>query len=144
MKQIVTAVDLSDLAMVAIDKSAEMAIAFGAKVHLLHVEAPPPAFIGNEVVPTVVPGDTTEESQRINRELIAMSQYLQQKGIDTSYSLEKGLVAETILETAEKKNADLIIIGAHSHGFLYMAFIGSVSTEVLKHSNCPVLIIPGK
>jgi nucleotide-binding universal stress UspA family protein len=73
-----------------------------------------------------------------------MSQYLQQKGIDTSYSLEKGLVAETILETAEKKNADLIIIGAHSHGFLYMAFIGSVSTEVLKHSNCPVLIIPGK
>ena len=31
----------------------------------------------------------------------------------------------------------------HSHGFLYRAFIGSVSEELLKDPPCPIMVIPG-
>ena len=73
-----------------------------------------------------------------------MAEYLQQRGVDADYELVKGPIAETIVEIATNYQADLIILGAHNHGFLYRAFIGSVSTGVLKHSPCPVMIIPAK
>lgn len=73
-----------------------------------------------------------------------MTLHLQQKGIEASWELLQGAIADTIVEKAAEIKADLIIVGAHSHGFLYRAFIGSVSTGVLKHAPCPVLVIPEK
>ncbi|MBK7215443.1 MAG: universal stress protein [Bacteroidales bacterium] len=40
--------------------------------------------------------------------------------------------------------ADLVVMGAHSHGFVYRAFIGSISSGVLKLSKCLDLILPEK
>jgi nucleotide-binding universal stress UspA family protein len=145
MDKIVVAIDLSDLAMVAVDHAAKFAKAFGCPVHILHVQAPAQPYIGNEIVPPVMPPlDNTEEADRIRRELSAMADYLHQKNVKSTYELAQGPVIETIIEKAANLGADLIVMGAHNHGFLYRAFIGSVSTGVLKHSPCPVMIIPGK
>jgi len=144
MDKIIVAVDLSDLATVAIDYAASFARAFKSHVHILHVEAPVPSYIGNEIIPPVFPVENKEELERIANDLASMSEYLQQHGVEADYELSKGPVIETIIEKAFGYNADLIIMGAHNHGFLYRAFIGSVSTGVLKQSPCPVMIIPGK
>ena len=144
MDKIIVAVDLSDLATVAIDYAASFARAFKSHVHILHVEAPVPSYIGNEIVPPVFPLENKEELERIARDLASMAEYMQQHGVEADYELSKGPVIETIIEKASGYNADLIIMGAHNHGFLYRAFIGSVSTGVLKQSPCPVMIIPGK
>ena len=53
-------------------------------------------------------------------------------------------VADTIMGKAALLNAGMIIIGAHHHGFIYRAFIGSVSSELIKNPPCPVLIVPEK
>lgn len=144
MKKILVAVDLSDLAMTVIDYAAMLAGAFKSHVHLLHVETPATSFIGNEMVPPVTAVENEEETQRINQELSVMSEYLHQKGITADYELAQGAVIETILKKAENYSADLIILGAHNHGFLYRAFIGSVCSGVSKHSQLPVMIIPGQ
>ncbi len=144
MDKILVAVDLSDLSTVAVDYAASFSSAFKSHIHILHVEAPIPAYIGNEIVPPVIPVENEAELERIRMDLSAITEYLHQRGLKADFELAKGPVIETIIEKATGYKADLIIMGAHNHGFLYRAFIGSVSSGVIKHSPCPVMIIPGK
>jgi nucleotide-binding universal stress UspA family protein len=144
MEKIIVAVDLSDIATVAVDYAASFALAFKCHVHILHVEVPVPAYIGNEIVQPIIPSVSEEELNIIRKDLSAIVDHLHQRGVKADFELVKGPVIETIVEKAANYKADLIIMGAHNHGFLYRAFIGTVSTGVLKHSPCPVLIIPAK
>ncbi len=144
MDKILVAVDLSDLASTAVEAAAEYAAAFKCQVRILHVEVPVPTYIGNEIVQPVLPTDDKEEDDRIMKDLSSMAEFLQKRGIEADYELVKGPVVESVIEKATSYNADLIVLGAHNHGFLYRAFIGSVCSGVVKHSSCPVLIIPSK
>jgi len=144
MDKILVAVDLSDLASVAIRSAAKFAQAFKSQIHILHVEVPVATYIGNEIVQPVIEIDNEEESARIRTELSAMADYLIKLGIEADFDLLKGPVVDTIIEKAVNMKANMIILGAHNHGFLYRAFIGSVCSGVVKHSPCPVLIIPSK
>jgi nucleotide-binding universal stress UspA family protein len=49
---------------------------------------------------------------------------------------------EEILNTADKEECDLIILGTHGKGFLAHTFLGSVSNAVLHRTRKPVFIIP--
>jgi len=144
MNKIIVAVDLSDVAAVTLDHTVSFARAFNCHVRILHVEVPIPTYIGNEIVQPVIPTDNEEELERIRKDLSAMVDHLNQLGIEADYELVKGPIVESIIEKAAVYNADMIILGAHNHGFLYRAFIGSVCSGVVKHSPCPVLIIPSK
>jgi len=144
MDKIIVAVDLSDVATVALDHTVSLARAFKSHVHILHVEVPLPSYIGNEIVQPVLPTDNEEELNRVKMELSSMVDYLKEKGVEVDYELVQGPIVETIIEKAASYNADLIILGAHNHGFLYRAFIGSVCSGVVKHTPCPVLIVPSK
>lgn len=145
MKVILVAVDFSDLATSVIDHAAVMAAQFGSHVHIIHIDTPVPAFVGNEIGPQLPPPEQNlEETKQQQADLAAMASHLEQKGIRTTWELLQGAIADTIVEKAVEIKANLIVAGAHSHGFLYRAFIGSVSTGVLKHAPCPVLVIPEK
>jgi len=50
-------------------------------------------------------------------------------------------VVETIINQAAKENADLIIIGTRGLGGFKKLLLGSVSSGVLDHAHCPVLVI---
>ncbi|MBK7174488.1 MAG: universal stress protein [Bacteroidales bacterium] len=141
MKKILVAVDFSDLAALLIEHAASQALAFGSEVLILYVEPPVPAFIGTEMSPPVTIESSPNESTRIKEELDSMRKYLENKGIKASFEYLQGSVVNTIVETLVEFEADLLIIGAHSHGILYRAFIGSISSEVMKVSPCPVLLI---
>ncbi len=47
-----------------------------------------------------------------------------------------------ILETADRLDVDLIVMGTHGKGFIEHAFLGSVAEKVLKKSKRPVFVIP--
>ena len=144
MDKIIVAVDLSDVATVALNHTASFALAFNSHVRILHVEVPIPTYIGNEIVQPVLPTDNEEEMERIKTDLSAMVEHLNKLGVVADYELVKGPIVESIIEKAATYNADLIVLGAHNHGFLYRAFIGSVCSGVVKHTPCPVMIIPSK
>jgi nucleotide-binding universal stress UspA family protein len=144
MKKILAAVDFSDLATLVVDYASIQAKAFGSEILVMHVEPPAPAFIGNEITPPVIAEHRTEEVDRVKNDLDAMVNYIREKGISATYDYQQGSIVDTIVDKAEEFNADLIVMGAHNHGFLYRAFIGSISSGVMKVSKCPVLIIPEK
>lgn len=144
MKKILVAVDFSDLATLVIDYAMLQANAFGSEILVVHVEPPMPAFIGNEISPPILSEQNVDEVERINNDLKAIVRFIEEKGIKASYDFKQGSIIETIVEKADNFNADLIVMGAHSHGFLFRAFIGSISSGVMKISKCPVLIIPEK
>ncbi len=52
-----------------------------------------------------------------------------------------GQPAEQILNFAERRNVDLIVIGARGLGAVSRLFLGSVSTKLVHHSTCSVLIV---
>jgi nucleotide-binding universal stress UspA family protein len=48
-----------------------------------------------------------------------------------------------IVEVAEKAGADLMVVGSRGLGRLKRVLLGSVSSSVTKHANCPVLVVRG-
>jgi len=52
-----------------------------------------------------------------------------------------GKPAEEIMKVAVKQHADLIVMGAKGLGAIARFLIGSVSTRVVQHANCAVLVV---
>ena len=144
MKKILVAVDFSDLATLVINYAIKQAKAFGSEILILHVEPPVPAYLGNEISPPSLSENLAEEVDRIRGDLDAMVRFVKEKGIGVTYEFIQGPIVDTIVEEASKNESDMIIMGAHNNGFLYRAFIGSISSGVMKISHCSVLIIPEK
>jgi nucleotide-binding universal stress UspA family protein len=52
----------------------------------------------------------------------------------------RGRPASALLHEAEALKPDIIVIGSRGHGPLATVLVGSVSTEVVDHAPCPVLV----
>src|SRR5687767_13898973 len=52
-----------------------------------------------------------------------------------------GRPASEIVMEADRFGADLIVVGARGHGTVERLLIGSVSSEVVDHADCPVLVV---
>jgi len=51
-------------------------------------------------------------------------------------------VADQIIATAHRTQADLIVLGTHGRTGLPRVLMGSVAEAVLRHSDIPVLVVP--
>jgi nucleotide-binding universal stress UspA family protein len=58
--------------------------------------------------------------------------------------LETGDAATVLVDTAIKFNADLIVLGSHARSGFNRFFTGSVSEDVSRHTEIPVLVVPLK
>lgn len=63
------------------------------------------------------------------------------EGIDVKTVFEVGSPGPAVLSVAKKYKADLIVMGSCGLGPLKGLFMGSVSSYVVTHSGCPVLIV---
>ena len=52
-----------------------------------------------------------------------------------------GRVTETLMEMIEPFNPDLVICGVRGLSNIKYAFVGSVSTHLIRHMNCDVLVV---
>lgn len=50
-------------------------------------------------------------------------------------------IGQTIINAANKKNVDFIVVGRRGMNTLQRILIGSTSRYVVEHTSCPVLII---
>ena len=80
--------------------------------------------------------------QHAHDELDALADRLRAKGHTVDTWLVSGPTVQTILEQAEKLDADVIVMGSHGRGKLFDLVVGSVSAGVIRESRVPVLVVP--
>jgi nucleotide-binding universal stress UspA family protein len=85
-----------------------------------------------------------EEVDRIAKDYLeAVFERLQTEGIRVETKIAHGPPAQRVLEIAEEKECDLIIIGTHGETGAIQWRFGSVANKIIKaKSPIPVLVIP--
>jgi nucleotide-binding universal stress UspA family protein len=144
MRGIVVAIDFSPVCDRLVEEVARLAQSRGCYVWLVHVAPPDPDFVGYDVGPQDVRDRLAEELRDEHRRLQAMADALRARGIEATALLVQGPTVRTILDEAEKLDADLIALGSHGRGLAMRALLGSVSEGVLRRAKVPVLIVPAR
>ncbi len=152
---ILFATDLSRNSTHALRHAASLAQATGAEIHVLHVNEPISEdakitfemFVLNEETRKAA----TERRHEMVRQVLAERQarfWSRFEGDDaqirdqvTSIEVTDGHPAEVILRRSKELGCDLIVLGAHDHGFSH-TFLGSVAKRVLRRSEIPTLVVP--
>lgn len=142
MKDILVALDFESQTSKILVQAERLAQAFGAKLWLVHVVAPNPDFVGYEAGPQVVREQRADELRQEHRDLQAMAQALEEKGLQAHARLIQGPTVETLLNLATEVDADLIVIGGHRHSWLYKMVIGSTTGALIDQAARPVLVVP--
>ena len=79
----------------------------------------------------------TNDGQRAVKEA---SQRLVAAGVEVECWALKGRAASVVVDEASEWRADLIVMGSRGHGEIASMLLGSVSSEVVDHAPCPVLV----
>ena len=80
------------------------------------------------------------EARKVTTEAAARAE---EAGVETRSVILRGFPVEAICEAAEKLAPQFLVIGSHGWGAMKRAVFGSVSTGVLHHASCPVLVVRG-
>lgn len=144
MRNILVAVDFSPVTDAVIDAAVAVSRAFQSTVHLVHVEAPDPDFVGYEAGPEVVRQAVAGQIRQDHRRLQELKHASWHDPGAVSALLIQGPTVEKILAERDRLNADLIVIGSHGHGALFNLLVGSVAEGVLRRAACPVLVVPSR
>ncbi len=142
MKNIVVAIDFSQITPEIMTQAETLAQAFKSKLWLIHITEPEPDFVGFKTGPQPKRDHWAEQFRKEHKQIQDLAEQLRQKGLDTVALLTQGSTVETILAEAKKLAADLIIVGSHGRSGIEKLFMGSVSEGILKDALCPVLVIP--
>ena len=142
MKNIIVAVDFSDLTDTVLAQAVPLAAAFSSRLCLLHVAEADPDFVGYDVGPKTTRDAVAGRFRDQHKALQRIAEEVRASGLDCEALLVQGPYVEKIISEAEKIGADIIVIGAHSKGLLSRVLLGSVSAGVLKESKVPVLVVP--
>jgi len=73
-----------------------------------------------------------------------VKEYADRDGVQVEAMTLKGEPYKVIVDTAEKKKANLIVIGSHGRTGMEKLFMGSVTERVIGHAGCPVLVAKKK
>jgi len=134
MKTIVVGYDETEPAKRALEQAAELASAFGAKVIVTSVAG---MIVGKGIGP-VDPADPPELHRE---ELRHAAAFLAERGLEGEYELALGDAPNEIVELAERRGADLIVVGTREPNLLKRLLGLSVSSVVQRKAHCDVLIV---
>jgi nucleotide-binding universal stress UspA family protein len=63
------------------------------------------------------------------------------RGIPTTTLHQNGDPVDVIVDTAKAGHYDTIVVGSRGHGLAKRLLVGSVSTGVLRHATCDVVVV---
>jgi nucleotide-binding universal stress UspA family protein len=142
--KILVAVDLSKATKRVIQVTERIARGMSGEAWVLHVAEAEPDLVGFDAGPEVVRDQVAKEFREEHKAVQQYADTLREADIEATALLIRGPIVETILQQAERIEADLLIVGSHGFGALYDLLVGSSSRGVLKHSGIPVLVVPIK
>ena len=142
MKRILVPTDFSPESANAANYAASLAHAFGATLHLINV-VKLPVMMDDSILASVMvtQAEIIDESKRLmeNEKDRLGTNYL----VTVTGQVEEGYPPETVIQIAEERCSDLIVMGMKGKGKSNSLF-GSTTTTVIRKSLHPELVIPLK
>lgn len=139
----VVGTDGSDTASEAVRQATELARTVGAKVYVVSAYEPvPESRLRAERVQ--VPEDLqwmVNPRKDVDRTLEECAEQLRAAGVEVETLAREGDPADSILDVAEEKHADLVVVGNKGMTGAKRFLLGSVPNKVSHHAPCSVLII---
>jgi nucleotide-binding universal stress UspA family protein len=136
MKKILLGYDHTDASRRALERVAQLAKAFDSELTVLSVTP-----VAVQAVRSTGPIDPTDPPQRHVEELADARAYLEGQGITAQYQPAHGDVGDTIVEAAQERGADLIVVGTREPNVIERLFRQSTSDIVAHHAHVDVLIV---
>jgi nucleotide-binding universal stress UspA family protein len=142
MPGIIVGIDGSAHSTRALEWAINDAAARHAPVTVLTVHlVPANGWTGN---PMTLPEDTTdvEEARQAAEETVVkvISQLGEAQPPSVTVRALSGFPAQELIEAS--RTADLLVVGSRGAGGFARLMVGSVSSQVVHHAHCPVVVVP--
>ena len=160
MKTIVVGYDGSEAAERALARAAELAEALAARLVVVSVSGleglpvpdaegfPPPLpmsgplSIGGTIpTPDAASESTSELEERAQRRLQRARTKLSGRRLEAEYVAKVGDPAETLLDVADERDGDLLVVGSREHGFVERLLARPVEEAVARRAERDVLLV---
>ena len=142
-RSIVVGTDGSDTARKAVDEAIDLAKSVGASVYLVSAYEPVPQSRLREEA-RQMPEDLqwmVNRREEVDATLSDAADIVREAGVDVESFAREGDPADAILDVAEERDADLIVVGNKGMTGARRFLLGSVPNKVSHHAPCSVLIV---
>ena len=154
IKKILYTTDMSDTSNYAFSYAASLANRYDALITIFHVlKDPMPTsenlvtnVLGEKKWLEILDRNKTEVVEKIRSRLEKFCEETKDELSSCPFLMEEVIVkignpVEEIIREVDQNDYDLVVMGAHGHGALAGAVVGSVSRRVLRRSKTPVLVV---
>ena len=149
MRTIGVGYDGTEGAQRALDRAAEVAKAFSAKLIVVSVaelpaSPPPPYPVGPTVGLGAVPLEDSPLLDLTPEDVVG--RLLEEargrvSGIEAEFEARGGDPESALIAVADQRGADLLVVGTREPGFLSRLLEGSVSADLARRAHCDVLVV---
>lgn len=141
-KKILVPTDGSELAARAALSAAGLAKSQAAQVVGVYVIDPFPYIGIGDASAVGLQAYLAEAKNAAGQALEAVAKACEAEGVSfAGDTIERNVVYEGILETAEAEGCDLIVMGSHGRQGVKALILGSVAQKILTHAKVPVLVV---
>jgi nucleotide-binding universal stress UspA family protein len=146
LRTVLVPLDGSPGSAVALSAAVPLARSTGARVVLVRVLVPPPVWfrdptLGIDTKQLIDPMWAEDARTAAEAYVVGMANRIQQSGVAAQGVAVSAPPADGIVQTADKVDADLIVMSSHVRGGPLRTMLGSVADDVIRKSRRPVLVM---
>ncbi|UCH80111.1 MAG: universal stress protein [Nitrospiraceae bacterium] len=132
---ILVATDGSKFSSAAVDEAIDYARSYGGSLKIVSVVYTNDEFLAN--APDVIEKMVEKARAGLNK----TRDKAKKGGVDAEVFVREGEPYQSIVELAKELNVDTIVMGSHRKSGLKRIFMGSVTSMVIGHAPCGVLVV---
>jgi nucleotide-binding universal stress UspA family protein len=133
--KVLVATDGSVRSAIAVDHAINFAKSYGGELMILSVVDMPDELYGE------APGLVEDLGRKARSYVDAAGTKAEAEGIKAETFVQEAEAFRAIIDIAEEKKADTIVMGSHGRTGLRRLLMGSVTEKVIGHAPCPVLVV---
>jgi nucleotide-binding universal stress UspA family protein len=139
--QILIPTDGSDTAKPAVEMALNLAETYDARLHALFIVDQPTSVSGTGEGFTGLDNLLNELEEEGHQATDTIAEQATDSNIEAETAVQRGNPHDDILSYATGHNIDLIVMGTHGRTGVKRALVGSVTEDVVRHSEIPVLTV---
>jgi nucleotide-binding universal stress UspA family protein len=136
--------DGSDAVMPAVKMALDLAKTYDATLHALFIVDQPSSVTGTGEGFTGIDNLLNELEEEGHHATDIIADQAEDSNVEIKSSVQRGNPHDDILAYANEHAIDLIVIGTHGRTGVKRALLGSVTEDVVRHSEIPVLTVHRK